>query len=71
MFIIPICILGIASIVLLYAGYGSFAAGFSQIGTAVIVLGWFVYAVAIDSRQRWPNSNWFMRFHKIVTFSRK
>ena len=71
MFIIPICILAIASIILFFAGYGNLAVSLSQLGTVCIVLGWLVYAVAVDSRKRWPNSNWFMRFHKIMTFSRK
>ena len=36
-----------------------------------LVLSWLAYTVFMDSRRRWPQDHWFVRFHKIVTFKRR
>jgi energy-converting hydrogenase Eha subunit C len=71
MFIIPICLVGIGSITLFFLGYRDVAVMASQLGTICCVLGWLAHTVFVDSKKRWPEDHWFVRFHKIVTFSKR
>ncbi len=71
MFIIPMCLLIIGCILLFFVGNRDLAAALSALATPIIVLGWLVYTVFMDSRKRWPNDHWFVRFHKIATFKRR
>ena len=71
MFVIPMCLLAIACIVLFFTGQRDLAASLSTLGTPTLVLGWLAYTVFVDSRKRWPHDHWFVRYHKIVTFKKR
>ncbi len=71
MLIIPLCLVGIGSVALFFLGYPDGAYAVSRLGTAVSVIGVLAYIVFRDSLARWPHDHWFVRFHKVVTFSKR
>jgi hypothetical protein len=70
MLVVPLLTIILVATALHLLGYKEVASSVSNYGTALTVLVVLIYVVAIDSRKRWPNTNWFQRAVNIITFTR-
>lgn len=70
LFVALLSAVGIVSLAIYHFGDPAFAAIVSLYGTYAVVPAVLAILVLGDSKRRWPNDPWFVRLHKVVTFSR-